>query len=122
MAENKIRIDCYLAVLKRFKEKYPNAHFEVITSTAHSVLAPSKHLLIEAGIFKKSDGSKNPKMPFEMYKELFIEEIERSPSALERLERLEEINKDKDIFLVCYEKDPSKCHRSIIARLIMREV
>lgn len=113
-----IRTDCYLAVLKKFREKFPDAHFEVITRTAKSILSPSKKLLIEAGIMKKSDGTKNPKMPFNEYSLKFFDEIENNPKAKERLRELLKISKEKDVFLVCYEKDSNKCHRSLVKRIL----
>lgn len=114
-----IRVDCYLAVLDKFKKKYPKAHFEVITNTSKSPLAPSKDLLITAGIYKRKDGTKNPKMNFDDYAKLFKEEIYRSEEAYNKLKELSEIGLKKDVFLVCYEKDYMRCHRFIIAKLLI---
>lgn len=104
-----IRIECYLAILKRYKEKYPDAHFEVVTRTAKSKLAPSKELLIHA---------KSIKMTFERYRILYLLEILDNIDALMRIEELREIAKEKIVFLICYEKDPSKSHRSILKDVI----
>lgn len=114
-----IRTDCYLAKLNEFKKLYPDALFKVITHRTHSPLAPSTRLLIEAGIFEKSDGSKNPKMDFDEYRKRFIEEIKNSKSAMIIIHDLNQLWKNGNvIFLVCYEKDPAFCHRSIIKKLI----
>ena len=115
-----IKIDCYLAKLKDFKSKYPNAHFEVIKNTSKSILAPSKELLIDAGIFKKPNGTKNPKMDFEEFKIRFMGEIYSNLNACSKLLDLKNLAKEKTVFLVCYCKDPGFCHRSIIKDMIER--
>ncbi|MBA7599039.1 hypothetical protein ES703_06066 [subsurface metagenome] len=115
-----IRIDCYLAKLKEFKSKYPNAHFEVITNTSKSILAPSKELLIDAGIFKKPNGTKNPKMDFKEYKIRFMAEIYLNLKACSKLLDLKNLAEEKTVFLVCYCKNPEFCHRSIIKDMIER--
>ncbi|MFX1453861.1 MAG: DUF488 domain-containing protein [Promethearchaeota archaeon] len=116
----KIRVDCYITKLEEYQRYNPNSHFEIITNTKYledqieSPLAPSNELLIEAGIYEKPDGSKNPEMPFELYAEKFIEEILNNPKAMNRIKELREILKEKDVFLVCVERDPTYCHRNII--------
>ncbi len=115
-----IRIDCYLAKLKYFKSKYPNAHFKVITTTSKNILAPSKELLIDAGIFKNPNGIKNPKMDLEEFKIRFMGEIYSNLNAWSRLLDLKNLAKEKSVFLVCYCKNPEFCHRSIIKDMIER--
>ena len=115
-----IRIDCYLAKLKEFKGMYPNAHFEVITNTSKSILAPSKELLMDAGIFKNPNGTKNPKMDFKEFIIRFMGEIYPNLNACSRLLDLKNLAKEKTIFLVCYCKNPEFCHRSIIKEMIER--
>jgi len=105
-----IRVECYLVVLKRYKEMYPEAHFEVITQTAKSCLSPSKELLNYA---------KEDKITFHEYKVRFLKEIRESPIAIKRLKLLKQIAKDRMIFLVCFEKDASKCHRSIVRDILI---
>lgn len=106
-----IRTDCYLAVLKRFREQYPDAHFEVITRIAHSVLSPSWELL---------EIAKKEKWDFKYYKDNLLKEFEENPAVWKRIKELQKIVKTKDIFLICYEKNSSKCHRSIIKTIIER--
>jgi len=113
-----IRLDCYLAKLKDFKSKYPNAHFEVITNTSKSILAPSKELLIEAEIFKKPNGTKNPKLDFKEYKFLFMEKIYSNLNACSKLLELKDLAEKKTVFLVCSCKNPEFCHRSLIKDMI----
>lgn len=109
--ENNIRVDCYLSILKKMKLEYPEDHFEVITRTAQSVLSPSRKLLTIA----KAGG-----MNFETYKIALIEELDRSEKAKIRLKQLKQIAEHKLLFLVCFEKDASQCHRSIVKELILK--
>ena len=102
--------NCYLAVLKKFRLQYPNAHFEVITRTAGSVLAPSWKLLTLA---------KEVGLSFNEYEKLFTDEINNNPEAKKRLEELREIGNNQIIFLVCFEKNASRCHRSIVKRMLL---
>lgn len=104
-----IRIDCYLVVKKKFEKQYPNAHFEVITRTSNSILSPSWELL------KKI---KREKWSFQEYKIKLLEELSLNPKVIPKLEEMRKIAEKKTLFLVCYEKDPSQCHRSIIKKLI----
>lgn len=105
-----INTDCYLAVLKKYRTKWFDAHFEVITRTSKSCLSPSKELLNYA---------KENKISFEEYKEKFLKELKERPFVSEKLRTLKRIGEDRLIFLVCYEKDASKCHRSIIKDILM---
>jgi uncharacterized protein YeaO (DUF488 family) len=115
-----VRTDCYLAVSKKFKKMYPNAHFEYVSrSRFNSVLSPSVDLLTDAGIYKKPDGSRNPRMSWQDYKKAFKKEIQNNTKSLKRLKKLKEIAKEKTVFLVCFEKDASKCHRSILKEMMM---
>ncbi|HEY0088780.1 MAG TPA: DUF488 domain-containing protein [Candidatus Lokiarchaeia archaeon] len=108
-----IRVDCYLAKLNEFKKKYPDSHFEVITRTTKSPLSPSWKLL---------NKSKEMKMPFDVYLTLLEEELKNNPLAQKKIDELITISKSKDIFLVCYEKDPSNCHRSFVKKLIEQKI
>lgn len=113
-----IRTDCYLVKLNDFRNQYPTAHFEVVTYRKRGPLSPSRDFLIKAGIYPKKDGTKNNKIPFEEYKKLYIQEIMENPDAIKRLLFLKELSKKCLVFLVCYEKDAAKCHRSIVKELI----
>ncbi len=108
-----IRIECYLAILKRYKERFFEAHFEVVTRTAKSCLSPSKELLNYA---------KENKISFEDYEIFFIKEISENPEAKKRINEIREIAKDKVVFLVCDERDPEVCHRSIVKKIIERTI
>ncbi len=105
-----IRTDCYLAVLKKYRKQYPNAHFEVITRTAKSVLSPSWSLLnaVKSGI-----------IDFDEYKKKLIDEIFSRDDAINLIKKLKKMSDSgKIVFLVCYEKNADLCHRMIIKDII----
>jgi uncharacterized protein YeaO (DUF488 family) len=111
-----IRIDCYLSVLKKYRKLYPNAHFEVITRQSFGeiqgdhILSPSWNLL------KKS---KKEKWNFEQYSRAFIKEMDRNPNAKKYMSDLKKkIAAGITVFLVCVEKNPLECHRSIIKKIM----
>jgi uncharacterized protein YeaO (DUF488 family) len=108
-----IRLECHLAKYRIFKKIYYNAHFEFITRTVKSHLSPSWNLLHKL---------KNGEINFETYKELLIKEISENPEAIKRIRELREIAKEKLLFLVCYERDWRKCHRSIIKDILEKKI
>jgi uncharacterized protein YeaO (DUF488 family) len=118
--EGVIRVECYVAVLKQYREDYPDAHFEIVTrqmfgDEGDSVLSPSWDLL------KKS---KAENWPFEKYTQSFLTEMRNSTTGSQA--RLAILKKQKDlgktIFLVCVEKDPQECHRSILKKILDGEI
>ena len=106
-----VNTSCYLAVLKKFRDAFFDAHFEIITRTAKSCLSPSQALL---------DYAKDNNISFDAYKELFLEELRKNGYVPEKLKTLKKIGEERMIFLVCYEKDASKCHRSIVKDILER--
>jgi len=103
------RVDCYLAVLKKYRAQFPRAHFEVVTRTAGSPLAPSWKLL---------DWAKTHEITFPQYAFLLLKELKERPEAKHRLFVLRRIVKDRTVFLVCFEKNPAACHRTIIKHVV----
>ncbi|MFX1258662.1 MAG: DUF488 family protein [Promethearchaeota archaeon] len=104
--------ETYLANIKNLPE---DCHKEFVNN--YNILAPSKSLKIEAGIQKKKDGSKNPKMDFEIFKEQYIQEIQTNLKAIRRMQYLKLLSREKDVYLICYEKN-YPCHRFILLKLI----
>lgn len=115
-----IRTDCYVAIMDKMKEKYPNATFIEVHRNAGSDLAPSSSLLVKAGIWKDFRlGKKRPKMPFEEYAMCYWNEITGKPRVVNFLKSLFLRSQEGEtIFLVCFEKDASICHRSILKEII----
>ena len=113
-----VRVDCYVAVFEKFKAAYPQAHFEVITrktipAIGHakpSVLSPTWPLL---------DKVKSEKWDMTRYYAELGKQIFSDYDATYRLEELAEIVRSgKTVFLVCYEKDATQCHRTYIKVLL----
>lgn len=97
------------------RRRFLDAHFEFVRrSPDNSVLAPSRDLLIRAGIFDKN----RERMPFEDFKFLYKREIFKNKLAIERILFLHKLSKSKTVFLVCVEKNHDKCHRSILKEII----
>lgn len=104
-----VRVDCYFAVMKKYRKYCGDAHFEMITRARQNhILSPSWDLL---------NRYKAEKWDFSKYRENFLREMNH-PKCEEKIAQLREISKTKTVFLICYEKDPSQCHRSIVKELI----
>jgi len=107
-----IRIDCYLSVMKKFAAMtdHKDAHFENVTREyAESPLSPSRNLLY---------GFKRGEMTQEQFFSYLLAEFKANPDAIDRIAYLRDLSKRKVVFLVCVEKDPAKCHRSFLKKLI----
>ena len=116
MKEHGIRTDCYWAVLGKFQKLYPDAHFECVMRHPYSVgwnnvppgiLSPSASLLTAAK-------SKTYSMCFATYARNLFLELFGNPKAVERMQFLNILAKKQLVFLVCVEKNPSQCHRSLL--------
>jgi len=81
----------------------------VMRARFNSTLAPSWDLLNKA---------KNEKWSFKKYRIHFIKEITKNKKAIDRLFEIRELAKNNDVYLICFEKDSSKCHRSILIEII----
>ena len=107
-----IRVDCYLSVMKRFAAMVENddAHFENVTREyAGSPLSPSRNLLY---------GFKRGEITQEQFFVYLLAEFKANPDAIGRISYLRDLSRSKVVFLVCVEKDPTKCHRSFLKRVI----
>lgn len=106
-----LRVDCYYGILEKMKAQNPKAHFEIIMRfpfdkmLSESVLSPSKNLLAQV---------KANKISFREFTISFEKEIFRSKDAISRMQLLKELANHQEVFLVCCEKDPSHCHRSLV--------
>ena len=101
--------ETYLAKIHQMKKVYPLAHFLIVTARAQHILAPSWELL---GAVKKGE------IDWETYKTRYMEQIQRHPIARRELHRIKHLAETKDVFLVCYERNPKRCHRSILIEMI----
>jgi len=73
-----------------------------------SVLSASKELLYDY---------KGGRISWPEFENIFRKEILSNPKALAELKRLKELSKEKDVYLICYEKN-YPCHRFILIDLI----
>lgn len=111
-----IRVDCYAAVLNKFKHDYPLAHFEIVMrgpksvgiQCPPSVLSPSWDLLKLA----------KAKHDFNGYARDLEYQLFNDSNAVRRMHELNRIAQTKLVFLVCSEKNPEECHRSLLKNWI----
>ena len=73
-----------------------------------SVLSPGKDLL---------DDYKKGRIPWQEFEVRFRKEIVSNPKAVAELKRLKQLSQDKDVYLMCYEKN-YPCHRFILMDLM----
>lgn len=88
-------------------KKYPKNEVKVRVASP-SVLAPSKELLKD---FKEG------KTDWGAYDRRFRKEILDNPEAVAKLKEIKKLAEEKDVRLICYEKNPP-CHRFILIDLI----
>lgn len=110
----------YLALKKETERMNPEAVFCVITRRGgYSALAPSKELLSDVKRLQKEYETKG--LPEDQarwdawddskYEERYLKRIRSNLLAQEKIQEIRDhLNSGRDVFLVCYEKDPP-CHR-----------
>jgi uncharacterized protein YeaO (DUF488 family) len=80
---------------------------------SYNDLSPSKNLLLDY---------KENKIDFQLFEKLFRKEITRNKHVIEICRIIaKETYEGKEIILLCYEKDESKCHRRLIRKICERE-
>lgn len=81
-----------------------------VTRRAGHILSPSKNLLKDY-----KDGSIN----WEQYVERFKREM-NNDECIAAMRKIKWMAKDKQVYLICYEKDPYRCHRSLLLDMISK--
>lgn len=95
--------------LAKYKD-YPKDEVKVVvTRSSGSILSPSWDLLWNI---------KDDRITWEEYERRFREEIMNNSEAMKKLKWIKRISKDKDVRLICYEKN-YPCHRFILMDIIM---
>ena len=89
-------------------KKYPLDEIKVRVARP-SVLGPSKALLKDY---------KEEKINWAGYTRRFRKEILGNPKALAKLREIKKLAEMKDVRLICYEKDPTYCHRRLLVEII----
>lgn len=82
-------------------------------------MSPSEKLLSDYKRAEKRLGDKWKAWDFVNYEKKYREEIMTNPEALKKIEKIKERADKKDIYLVCYEKDPP-CHRFVLLDIIRK--
>ena len=88
-------------------KKYPDDEVKVRVARP-SVLSPSKELLSD---YKKG------LIDWNGYDKIFRAEILANGKAMKKLKEIAKLSQEKDVRLICYEKNPP-CHRFILINLI----
>lgn len=108
---NQIPENCIKLIITRFPpkwldiSKYPNAYIV-------KELSPSQELLLK---YKENND-------WDWYLENFYKEMEYNQDMKRMLHKLRiTLQSGKDVCLICYEKDYTKCHRSLIGHYFEEE-
>lgn len=109
--------ECYFAQLKKLRKEHPETDFIAVTRTSHNVLAPSKKLLQDYKLAEKKLGDRWKAWHEVNYESRYKEEIFSNQDAFDKIKKIAETAKKKDVYLVCYEKEPP-CHRFILLEMI----
>ncbi len=103
--------ETYLAKLKKAREEYPEAEFIPITRVAHHILSPSWELI--------NDYDNGKGISWAEYTRRYLAEID-TDKCRQEIQRISELAKTKDVYLVCYEKPPKNCHRFIVLDMVKK--
>lgn len=104
------RQDGYIAITMRY---YPRFLRKELRDEFISDLAPAKELLSDFNRAQKKLGAHNPAFAETDYEN----RIELSASGLSHLERLAELSRSKDVYLLCICELGEKCHREMLLLL-----
>lgn len=111
-----VKTNIYLAKLKQLQSRKqcdPSAMYLKITRAhINSILSPSWNLYHKA---------KRRKVTWDQYKTEFLKEM-NNEKVRDLLEKLRAFAQTRDLYLICYEKDPTHCHRSLVKKLIDGEI
>lgn len=89
-------------------KKYPKNEIKIRVARP-SILAPSKKLLKDY---------KEGKINWQEYSKRYYEEIFGNPKAIEKIKEIAKISLNKDVRLICYEKE-YPCHRFLLMEIIL---
>jgi hypothetical protein len=120
-----IHTELYLAKLKTFIYDQTKVHVEVITRVQGHILSPSWNLLTDAKQHAWKFITYASALLSEWFDQLDYPFWIMPPSAPYQkkvhaeLKRLRTIAETKDLYLICYEKDRTRCHREIVKALLL---
>lgn len=103
--------DCIKLIITRFPPKWLDIS-NIPNTYLVKGLSPSQELLLK---YKENND-------WNWYVEKFYEEMEQVQDMKRMLHKLRiTLESDKDVCLICYEKDHAKCHRSLIGQYFEEE-
>jgi len=83
--------------------------YYVARKRGNDAVAPSQKLLADA---------KAAKIGWQEYKENYLADLRSSEDAYEWMKKVAKETKNLDVILVCFEKDATHCHRTLLAEEI----
>lgn len=108
---DKIPDDCIKLIITRFPPKWLNINKYPNTYIVKE-LSPSQELLLK---YKMNND-------WDWYVEEFYDEVNYRKDMVDMLRRLSKVlHEGKNICLICYEKDYTKCHRSLLGQYFEEE-
>jgi len=81
-------------------------------------LAPSKELLKVYKDELKRTNEQRIAWNISRYDSTFRRQIMRNSESFKELKRIGKLSKEKDVYLLCHEKDEAYCHRRIVREII----
>lgn len=93
----------------------PSKILYVMRKRGNDAVAPTQNTL---AMYKASQKQGKPEA-FEIAKKNYLYSLLNSEKAKEWIDRIAKETQFTDIFLVCYEKDPALCHRTLLAQQIV---
>ena len=115
--QKNIRLEVYPQVIVKYKKQYPKAIFEVIMRFPPQYLECSPHILSPSiGLFKQARAGQ---ISWDQYSLAFEKEMFGSHQCIQELFRLKAIAQNNLLFLICSEKNPAHCHRSLIKHYLL---
>jgi len=87
----------------------------VMRNRGNNAVAPTEDTLT---VYKGMQKRGNPQA-FEVAKKNYLSDLLRNEKAKEWIDQIALDTEYEDVFLVCYEKDPNLCHRTLLAQQIV---
>lgn len=100
--------ESYKRKIKELRQLNPNMKVVDVTPTSNSPLSPSPELMSDF---------RNSKITWEEFSTKFKDEMNNSVIEAMLLDIAKQAV-NEDVYLICYEANSSKCHRSILLNLI----
>lgn len=117
--------ETYLSNVKTAKIENPDAIFVYVN---HGILKPEFSLLNDFLYWKERFDKENSEVKASEkawitshYDYRYRKQVMYNPDAVKEIKRIAELSLVKDVFLICYEKEPP-CHRYLLMEIIKRQI